>query len=104
MYVPPPSSLKPVTATPFSVQALQVYPAASATTVRVMAVPTLAVPPDTVAELMTGVLASIVNVPAYETDVKAVFVLPASSESTTLIGVAPAPRSVLPSATVYEVV
>ena len=91
-----------MTATPFSVPELRVYPAASATTVKVMAVPTLAVPPDTVAELTTGVFASMVMSPPDSVRVtKAALVLPAASDSTILMKLlAPAALSVCPSTTV----
>jgi len=79
-----------------------VYPAASATTVRVMASPTLAVLPATVAELTTGVLASMVMAPPDSVRVtNAALVLPAASARTMLMKLlAPAALSVCPSATV----
>ena len=58
MYEPLPASLKPAIVTSFIVLVPRVYPAASAATVTVMTVPTLAVPPVTVADETTGAVTS----------------------------------------------
>ena len=100
MYDPPVASLNPARLTPFIVDVPSVYPAASAATVTVITVPILAVPPVTVAELTDGAFASIVKALVSVRVVKAVFVLPAVSVRTMLIGVAPAALSVFPAATV----
>ena len=88
-------------ATPFRVQVVQVRPASLATMVTVMTVPTLAVPPGMVSDVVAaGELASIVCAADSTRAVCAEFVLPAESVSMMLTGVAPAARSVLPSTTV----
>ena len=92
---------KPVRATPFIVQEVQVRPVSLATIVTVIAVPTLAVPPGIVADVVAaGELASIVCAEDSVRVVNAELELPAASVSVMESGVAPAARSVLPSATV----
>ena len=93
--------VKEASATPFMVQLVQVRLCSLATMVTVMTVPTLPVPPDIVADVVAaGELASIVCAEDSVRVVNAELELPAASVSVMESGVAPAARSVLPSATV----
>ena len=84
------------------VQLVQVRLCSLATMVTVMTVPTLPVPPDIVADVVAaGELASIVCAEDSVSVEYAEFELPAASVSVMESVVAPAARSVLPSATVY---
>ena len=100
MYVLVAEFVQEASATPFMVQEVQVRLCSLATMVTVMTVPTLAVPPDMVADVVAaGVLASIVCAEDSTKVVCAELVF-SPSVRTMLTGVAPAARSVLPSATV----
>ena len=86
-------------------QEVQDRPVSLAAIVTVISVPTLAVPPEIVAEVVAaGELASIVCAEDSVSVVNAAFELPAASVSVMDSVVAPAARSVLPSATVYVAV